>query len=450
MRRRCSWTAIALVTLCVGTNHPAFAAGPTGTDAASLAKEAKALLVRGQTEAACKLYAASVLLDAKSSVALELAGCREKQGKPALAYRALELAATSALREKVGFVEKSARAKQKALEKSVALLTVTARDGVTLSLDGELVDPAELASAMAVDPGEHRLTGSTDGKQPWERTLKLQAGQRETVAVPALDDVPKPVAVAVAPASPPGPELETDGTDAPPSDARLVVEVGFLGGFAHGAIASSTTSTLSGLPYSIASTSGGALVAACSDTTTIPGAGDCVGDFHAHTGGLLGAQAFVGWSLGPRVHLGGRAFGGTVTPGGFVLAGGPAVSLRAFGPLWLGLGGVIGFERQQAVLLSARGSVPAGAQAAAGGAEVDVPLGSKLGAVLDIDSGVIGGGTLEVAVSLLGLSQDGVVRGKPPGAALSGSLLVGVWPSVMVGSRGVVVTAPAGVSFRFH
>jgi len=428
--------------------RPALAAGPA--DAAGLAKEAKSLLAKGQLEAACDTYAESVKLDRKAQVALDLAACREKQGRPALAYRALDVAAESALREKSAFAEKTARAKQKALEKSLALLTVRPRDGVSIALDGAAFDEAARSAPWALDPGEHTLEGTAEGKKPWSLKLALKAGQRETVEVPALEELPKAVA---APVTTVATEEARDVVETGPSEGkagRLVLEVGFLGGLARGALDALPSSSLDGLPYSVPGTNGGSLVAACADTKTVPGAGECTASFNPHTGAMLGAQVFAGWSLAARLHAGLRAFGGTVSPGGFVVAAGPAVSLRVVGPVWVGVGGVLGYEQQRAVLTGARGSVPPESRAAAGGADVNVPLGSKLGATIDIDSGLVGGGTLELAVSVLGVSNPGVVGAGAPVGALSGSLLVGVWPSVLAGSHGMVFTMPAGVSYRFH
>ncbi len=447
MRFRRNFAAVVLTFLGMVIPRPAAALGP---DAAALAKEAKLLLTRGQTALACDKYAESVKLDPKSNVALELAGCFEKLGKPVLAYRTLDAAIAAAIRDKVGSVEKSARAKQKTLEKSVGFLTVTPRAGASRTLDGQPLDSAEFTEPQAIEPGDHLLAAAGAGKKPWEHAFAVKAGQRQVIEVPELADVPKPV-VATPISSRKGAAPETgEGSAALEKAGRLVVEAGFLGGLAVGAIRSSRTSALNGVAYGFPAASGGTVLAGCGDTTTVPGAGQCEGDFHTHTGGMLGGQLFVGWAVAPGVHLGGRAFGGSVTPGGFVLAGGPALSLRKTGPFWFGLGAVIGYERQTAVLLSARGSVPADAQAASGLAEVEVPLGSKRGVAIDIDSGVLAGGTLEFAVSLLGLSRAGVRPFKAPTAALAGSMLIGVWPSVLVGSRGVVITAPVGISYRFH
>ncbi|MBM4375282.1 MAG: hypothetical protein FJ095_09370 [Deltaproteobacteria bacterium] len=434
--------------------QPPAVAPPTATaDAGQLAREGKALLGKGQFDVACAKLDESAALDPKSATLLDLATCLEKQGRRTNAHQTLERAAATAEREKQGLAEKTARARQRALEKQLALISITMPAGTTLALDGVERTATELATPIALEPGEHQVEATTPGKRPWSKKVALQAGAREHVEVPALEDLPKaPVAIA-APArtnsAPPPAE--------PSHRGRVVVEIGFLGGLGYGDVTRSETSVLDGLPYAFPGESGN-VQAACGDTETIVGAGACTGELRAHSGGVLGGQLFVGWSLASRLHAGLRALGGTFMPGGFVAAGGPAISMRVVGPLWLGLGGVVGIEKHRALLVGAYGAVPPEAIGKAGGAEVAVVLGDKLGATIDIDSGIVGGGTVEIAVALLrtrgasGAPNDGggVLVTEAKASPLAGSLLVGVWPSVLAGSKGIAIVAPAGVSYRFH
>jgi hypothetical protein len=445
----------AAIIACVGVVfHDARAQGAASTGdkrdpstiAANLAKEGRALLAKGQLEPGCTKLAESVRESAKAAVAVELASCLEKQGKRALAYRALEDALTAAQRERSTSQEATVRSKQKALEKQLAFMKLALTEpSTTVVLDGATLDATLPPSGVPLDPGSHTLMASAEGKKPWEWRQDLKAGQRETVTVPALEDVPQ--AAAAPPPTVDAPVETTEvrrGSPFVESAGRFVVELGALGGLMHANVPTSSTTTLDGLAYTFTGPSGGSVFAACGDRVTVPGAGVCTGRFGAATTGLVGGQAFLGWVLMPRLHVGLRTFGAASMPGGFFVASGPAVSLRAAGPLWVGLGGVVGFERHQARLVGANGSSPTAP------GTVDVNLGSKSGVVLPVPSGVIGGATLEVAVALFGAEHPGASAIRTRSRWGTGSLLVGLWPSLLVGGGSTVVTVPGGLSYRFH
>jgi hypothetical protein len=426
----------------------------TAANAVTLAREGKSLLAKGQVDAACAKLDESAALEPKSATLLDLATCLEKQGRRAAAFAALDRAAVFAERERQGLAEKNARARQKALEKQLSLLLIKPSGDTTIAVDGVERSSVELGTTLALEPGEHRIEATAAGRRPWSRTVALQAGARETLDVPRLEEVPqtKPPEPVAAVAS-----KTTLPPAAPSKPGRFVVELGFLGGLGYGDMARSEASILDGLPYQFPGASGN-VQAACGDTTTVAGAGSCTADLRAHSDGFLGGQLFVGWSLASRIHAGLRMLGGSFMPGGLVAAGGPGVSMRVAGPLWVGLGGVVGVERHRALLVGAFGAIPPEARSKAGSSEVAVALGDKLGATVDVDSGVVGGGTLELAVALLrprGPNDDasdgsGIVVTEAKASPLTGSLLVGVWPTVLAGSKGIALMAPAGVSYRFH
>lgn len=449
-----SLVAALLAAPAEAQNGPPSPAAPPAASAIELAKEAKTLLSKGQIDAACAKLEESVRLEPKSSTALDLASCLERKGSRAAAYAALERASSMAARDKQGLAERTARTRQKNLEKQIALVIVTPREGAAFSVDGTNLASTELATPLPLEPGAHRFAASAPEKRAWEQTIVLEAGTRQTLEIPVLEDLPKPPPPSKAPTAPaPAPEA------APPVLAPrigLVIEAGFLGGLAHADVARGETSALNGLPYAFAGETG-QVQAACGDTTTIPGAGECTGSLRAHSGGFIGGQLFVGWAVAPRLHVGLRALGGAFTPDGFLAAGGPGVSFRVMGPLWVGLAGVAGFERHRAVLDGGFGTIPPDAAQRAGVAEAPVALGDKLGANVAVDSGFVGGGNLEVSLALFRATRaageaasEALFVHTSKLAPLSGSLLVGAWPTVLAGSRGVALVIPAGVSYRFH
>lgn len=449
------WTAGAAGAVTLGVCAAVFAQGApsrpgttadSSARAANLAREGRALIAKGQVEEGCSKLSESVRESPRSSVAMEAASCLEKQEKRALAYLALDDAIAAAKQERSATMEATARKRQKALEPRVAWLTLSgAPANVTLELDGSEFVPASDGSALAIEPGEHAVTARSPGKQDWKWSEVLKPGQRVSVSIPALEDVP-PEAPAVPPKAELAQEPRTKRTGAPYAEraGRLVIELGALGGVIAAGELATETSAVDGLPYSFPGASGGTIFAACGDRVTVSGAGTCSGQFASSTSGAIGAQAFVGWAFTPRLHAGVRAMGLGSLSRGFLVGGGPALSARAFGPLWLGLGATVGYESHRALLVSASGSAPIAAGA------VDVPLGGATGEAVDVSSGVVVGGTAELVVALFGAEHPGATSVRTRSGFLSGSLLAGLWPSVLVGGGASVISIPGGLSYRFH
>ncbi|MCA9618842.1 MAG: hypothetical protein KC731_07470, partial [Myxococcales bacterium] len=123
---------------------------------------------------------------------------------------------------------------------------------------------------------------------------------------------------------------------APPPDApleedrrRWMLEVGLFGGFVgirpdYLDIGDATFQSSMGETLS------------CDATT-------CTTNLHVpQNGGAVGLSVFAGYQLTPDFHLGGRALVGPRIGGGLVGGLGPAGAMRVVGPLWLGLGALIG------------------------------------------------------------------------------------------------------------
>jgi len=444
--------------------------------AALLARDAEDLLAQGKTTEACAKLDQSYGLDPRGSTALDLAVCRDREGKIGRAYRMYDEAAEIAKRENRRDRLRTARAGKNKLALRVPKLTITVpKDtlvaGLLVTVNGEEVPNHSYGKRWEVDPGELVVMASAPGRKQWETKLSIAARQLKSVTIPELevDDTPPPPPPVDPTADEPDetPPEDDEPESAPAdartehSDARLVVEAGAFGGFVFHDITRGNANELAGQAYTYNSSAAGATFAECSDTTSVPGAGECEAIFNSATGGVVGGQLFVGWAVIEQLHLGARGFLAPRFPEGFFVAGGPSMSLRAVGPFWVGATFLFAATEHISTIAKAEGSIPSGAQSLNDGAKViDIPLcapnqpgnapclGFDQGTV---SSGLLLGGTLELALSLLGPSPHAFVNtGDPDWAPLSGSLTASVLPTLLFTQNGVVFAIPAGLSYRFH
>jgi len=102
------------------------------------------------------------------------------------------------------------------LETKVATISITTTYGndVAIELDGRVLDPVELATPIAVDPGEHRLTVQKGSDVLQTRSIRATAGERieTSLSAPKLPDpytvkpAESPVVVAPTPHQTPPPK----------------------------------------------------------------------------------------------------------------------------------------------------------------------------------------------------------------------------------------------------
>jgi hypothetical protein len=227
LRPRFAATAVAC-SLSLALALPAAPAGAqSATDSAtaeSLFNEALTLLADKKPAEACPKLEASQQLDPGIGTLLYLADCYQQVGRTASAwgtFREAAYLAKSAKDEREDVAVESARN----LEPKLSYLTVqvTPAPGVALEVkrDGEPMQDALWNTAIPVDPGDHTIAASAPGKKPWSTTVKVGEGPRqESVAVPALEDAPVPVAVAPLELSAPPP--------VPPHGANTQKTVGWV------------------------------------------------------------------------------------------------------------------------------------------------------------------------------------------------------------------------------
>lgn len=175
--------------------------------AQALFDDARRLLREGQVSEACSKLDESQRIDPGLGTALNLAACWERLGRTASAwalFREVEAGARRAAQ-----VTRASEAAQRAsaLEPRLGRLTIVVDpcvEGIEVLRDGERVGAAQLGVAVPVDPGEHVVTGRTEGKTTFERRIVVDAAG-STVTVRITLPTPNDARAPEAPIAPPGP-----------------------------------------------------------------------------------------------------------------------------------------------------------------------------------------------------------------------------------------------------
>jgi hypothetical protein len=216
--RRIAYLWGVLPFMVLGSAGAQTAEGKSQVAAEALFKEGRALIASGHVSEACPKFEASLHLDPALGTLLNLAECYEKLGKTASAwaeYRdAIPLARAAGSKVRLDLATRHAAE----LEARLSTLTIrvssnAAGEAPQIMRDGVPVQPAELGSAIPVDPGLHTVEASAPGKKKWSSTVEARADSSKLVVeVPALDAAPgaSPAATsapsaAPEPAPPPAP-----------------------------------------------------------------------------------------------------------------------------------------------------------------------------------------------------------------------------------------------------
>jgi hypothetical protein len=148
----------------------------------------------GNLASACPKFLASQEADPKTSTLLNLASCYEKNGQTASAWGAFREA--EGLARKLGRSdwETNARSHAEALEPKLVKLTVQVPapsrvPGLSVTRDGAKLGVGEWGVPIPVDPGEHVVSASADGRKPWETRTTIREASG-SVDVPLLEVVP--------------------------------------------------------------------------------------------------------------------------------------------------------------------------------------------------------------------------------------------------------------------
>jgi hypothetical protein len=152
------------------------------------------LAKQGKYAEACAKFEASQGLESNSSTLLNLASCREKNGQLATAWALFLRAASEARKNGDQSLVKIAIDFSNKLEPRLPFLTIsvpdTSRvDGLTISLDGRVLAPAELNQGVPLDPGAHEVEGRAPGHEAWSTEITLVEAERRSVEVPRFKQI---------------------------------------------------------------------------------------------------------------------------------------------------------------------------------------------------------------------------------------------------------------------
>ncbi|HLV22469.1 MAG TPA: hypothetical protein VKZ49_16360 [Polyangiaceae bacterium] len=175
--------------------------------AEALFDQAMQLMQAGRHAEACPKLVESQKLDPAVGTLLYLADCYERTDRTASAwatFREAGYAARSAGDERASVAfENADRLKPKL---SYLVVQVAETDpSLKVTRNGQEVGRALWGTPLPVDPGEHRVSATAPGKQPWSAVVTVPRGPgSQTTTVPALEAAPAP-APAPAQAPPPPP-----------------------------------------------------------------------------------------------------------------------------------------------------------------------------------------------------------------------------------------------------
>ncbi len=183
----------------VATLVPSTVQAASGDKAAAeaLFTEGRRLMEAGRYPEACPKFEASQRLDPGVGTMLNLAECYEKTGRTASAWAEFREVISAAKAAESRDREDLARTRASALEGKLSRLTIalspeaSATQSLEVRRDGAVVDPAELGSAIPVDPGKHVIEVNAPGKQKWFTSVELaKDGAQTSITIPALAAAP--------------------------------------------------------------------------------------------------------------------------------------------------------------------------------------------------------------------------------------------------------------------
>jgi hypothetical protein len=169
--------AIALVALAI--TGGARADQPRATSV-ELFNRGRALAQENKCAQAVPFFLDTLKLEPSVGALLNLAECHEKLGDASQAFTRYREAETLA-QQKHDDREALAHARWQALIPRVPKITVVAPPGVAVRVDGN-----EAGDAMPVAAGDHEITASAAGRQPWTTRVHVAGSGVVTVNVPEL------------------------------------------------------------------------------------------------------------------------------------------------------------------------------------------------------------------------------------------------------------------------
>jgi hypothetical protein len=222
LRARCRWgtpaiafvLAAGLVSAAAGDARAEPSEGSAAA-AESLFQEARKLIDAKRFSEACPKLVASHKLAPAVGTLLNLADCYERAGQLASAW--VRFHEAIALAQRLGRPDREKTAKDRAdkLEPRLIRLTIVSQEtGTEVKLDGNVLDPAVLGTAVPVDSGKHSIEATAKGKKPFTTTIDVSDRVRApSVEIPALDVDPEAVKASAAAANVDSHPPEEKGSD---------------------------------------------------------------------------------------------------------------------------------------------------------------------------------------------------------------------------------------------
>jgi tetratricopeptide (TPR) repeat protein len=217
-RRRLKLASLALL---LGAGATARAQDSDAIAAAeALFRDARELIEAGNYAQGCPKFEAALALHASASTQLNIARCRQQEGRIASAWagykRALVLNRETRGAERQRELEQIALAGIAELEPTLPRLRIELRerpDGLRIERGGRQLPLASLGESLPADPGTHTIVASAPGYRTLSRSALLEPGKTTTVEI-ALEPDPS-VAVSPAPVVEPPAPADSGAAESP-------------------------------------------------------------------------------------------------------------------------------------------------------------------------------------------------------------------------------------------
>lgn len=202
----------------------------SGAQARALFREARGLMGQERYAEACPKLEESLRLDHGIGTQFNLAHCWEKLGRTVSAWALFLDVASAAHEQNQRKREAAARARAAELEAHLPNLRIDVAEpveGLEVRRSGETVGRAAWGTAMPIDPGTYRIEASAPGKEPWSDSVEVPStGGTLSVQIPALADLEKAEAVALAPQEARERDVVARPSGAPTAVALVLAGVG--------------------------------------------------------------------------------------------------------------------------------------------------------------------------------------------------------------------------------
>lgn len=217
------WLAAARFCTLVLLTSGFAKAEPTGAERAaaeSLFQSGTSLMAEQKFAPACEKFEGSLELDPALGTMLRLADCYDRVGKTASAWATFQDAASLARTRNEAVREQMAEERGADLEKRLSRLRLRIQptpgvSDLAVRIGKTRVPQASFDTPLPVDPGSAEVEVTASGHKPWSTHIEVSAGPSvQTLAVPALEALPRTAAPAPAPARPevPAPAPSPGGT----------------------------------------------------------------------------------------------------------------------------------------------------------------------------------------------------------------------------------------------